>query len=214
MTIEYQASLFDTVDAQPIVGELPGNVRRIELYHGAWIDVRPSWVGNSDALFESLVTDVDWKTDRREMYDRVVAVPRLVSWFGPQQALPHPTLTRAKQALNDYYEAAGKQAFATAGLCFYRTGTDSVAWHGDRVGAALHDDTRVAILSVGSERVLSVRPKGGGEVSRYPVGHGDLIVMGGSCQRTYEHAILKTARAVGPRISVQFRPDWSRNDAS
>jgi alkylated DNA repair dioxygenase AlkB len=31
--------------------------------------------------------------------------------------------------------------------------------------------------------------------------------MGGSCQRTWEHAIPKTARAAGPRISVQFRPD-------
>ena len=39
-----------------------------------------------------------------------------------------------------------------------------------------------------------------------PFGHGDLLVMGGSCQRTWEHAIPKTARTVGPRISVQFRP--------
>jgi alkylated DNA repair dioxygenase AlkB len=45
---------------------------------------------------------------------------------------------------------------------------------------------------------------------KFPVGHGDLIVMGGSCQRTYEHAILKTKHAVGPRISVQFRPVWPR----
>jgi alkylated DNA repair dioxygenase AlkB len=30
--------------------------------------------------------------------------------------------------------------------------------------------------------------------------------MGGSCQRTWEHAIPKTAKQVGARISVQFRP--------
>jgi alkylated DNA repair dioxygenase AlkB len=41
---------------------------------------------------------------------------------------------------------------------------------------------------------------------RFALGHGDLIVMGGSCQRTWEHAIPKTARQVGPRVSVQFRP--------
>lgn len=40
---------------------------------------------------------------------------------------------------------------------------------------------------------------------RLPLGHGDLVVMGGSCQRTWEHAIPKSPRAVGPRISVQFR---------
>jgi alkylated DNA repair dioxygenase AlkB len=51
-----------------------------------------------------------------------------------------------------------------------------------------------------------LRPRGGGQSLRFPVGHGDLIVMGGSCQRTWEHAILKTARPVGPRISIQFRP--------
>jgi alkylated DNA repair dioxygenase AlkB len=78
------------------------------------------------------------------------------------------------------------------------------------VGRTIDRDTMVAIVSVGAARTLSVRPKGGGETLRFPVGHGDLIVMGGSCQRTYDHAVLKTKSAVGPRISVQFRPVWPR----
>jgi alkylated DNA repair dioxygenase AlkB len=41
---------------------------------------------------------------------------------------------------------------------------------------------------------------------RFEVGHGDLLVMGGSAQRTWEHAVPKSARPVGPRISIQFRP--------
>jgi len=212
MTLAFQASLFDDPGALPSISSLGDSVQRIPLESGAWIDLRPGWVENSDALFEELVGAVDWKADRREMFDRIVDVPRLVSWYGPSVALPHQTLTECRRALNRHYRATGEQEFTTAGLCFYRTGTDSVAWHGDRVGRAINRDTRVAILSVGAERVLSVRPKGGGEVSRFPVGHGDLIVMGGSCQRTYEHAILKSARAVGPRISVQFRPAWSRRD--
>ena len=64
----------------------------------------------------------------------------------------------------------------------------------------------LAIVSFGSPRSLLLRPRGGGESIRFPLGHGDLIVMGGSCQRTWEHAIPKTARPVGPRVSVQFRP--------
>lgn len=64
----------------------------------------------------------------------------------------------------------------------------------------------VAILSVGAPRDLLLRPCRGGDVVRRPLGHGDLIVMGGSCQRTWEHAIPKTARAAGGRISIQFRP--------
>ena len=64
----------------------------------------------------------------------------------------------------------------------------------------------VAIVSIGAPRDLLLRPRGGGHALRHRLGHGDLIVMGGSCQRTWEHAIPKTARPAGPRISIQFRP--------
>lgn len=211
MTIAFQNSLFDVPGATATLEPLAGTVRRIILRDGAWLDLRPAWVANSDELFERLVDRVTWKADSRQMYDRVVAVPRLVSWFGSPQSFPDPLLREAVIALNDYYDAPREQVFETAGLCFYRTGDDSVAWHGDRVGRAIERDTMVAIASVGAERTLSVRPRGGGEVQRFPLGHGDLIVMGGSCQRTHEHAILKTKQAVGPRISVQFRPRWSRS---
>lgn len=208
MNIDFQTSLFDDLDADPGLEPLGGEVRRTELGAGAWVDLRPGWVSNSDALFERLALDVPWHADRREMYDRVVEVPRLVSHFGVGSLYPDLVLTRAQDALNDFYGRPPGQVFSTAGLCFYRTGDDSVAWHGDRVGRTIDRDTMVAIVSVGAARTLSVRPKGGGETRRFPVGHGDLIVMGGSCQRTHEHAILKTKQAVGPRISVQFRPVW------
>jgi alkylated DNA repair dioxygenase AlkB len=61
-------------------------------------------------------------------------------------------------------------------------------------------------VSVGAPRALLLRPRGGGATQRHPVGHGDLLVMGGSCQRTWEHAVPKTSKPVGPRISIQFRP--------
>jgi alkylated DNA repair dioxygenase AlkB len=64
----------------------------------------------------------------------------------------------------------------------------------------------VAIVSLGTPRALLLRPRSGGASMRFEVGHGDLLVMGGSCQRTWEHAVPKTVQAVGPRISVQFRP--------
>lgn len=210
MNLDFQTSLFDDLDAEPGLEPLGDEVVRTQLDAGAWVDLRPGWVSNSDALFERLALDVPWRADRREMYDRVVEVPRLVSHFSAGDAYPDLLLTRAQDALNDHYGRPPGQVFETAGLCFYRTGDDSVAWHGDRVGRAIDSDTMVAIVSVGAARTLSVRPKGGGETLRFPVGHGDLIVMGGSCQRTHEHAVLKTKTAVGPRISVQFRPVWPR----
>ncbi|MGI8762314.1 MAG: alpha-ketoglutarate-dependent dioxygenase AlkB, partial [Jatrophihabitantaceae bacterium] len=98
------------------------------------------------------------------------------------------------------------EGFRTAGLCLYRDGQDSVAWHGDTIGRGRNEDTMVAIISLGHPRPLLLRPRSGGNSLRYQLGHGDLIVMGGSCQRTWEHAIPKSNRPMGARISIQFRP--------
>ena len=207
MSLSFQTSLFDEVGADPDLGPLPGRMQRIDLQHGAWIDIRPGWMSNSDELFERLATRVPWHADTVEMYDRVVAVPRLVSGFGPNSAYPDPVLERAQRELNAFYRAPHEQVFRTAGLCFYRTGDDSVAWHGDRVGAGINRDTMVAIVSVGDPRKLHLRPRtGGADPVVVEMGHGDLVVMGGSCQRTWDHAVPKTSEPMGPRISVQFRP--------
>jgi alkylated DNA repair dioxygenase AlkB len=88
----------------------------------------------------------------------------------------------------------------------YRDGKDSVAWHGDRV-ARTRPETVVAILSLGSPRRFLLRPKGGGRSLRLEPAPGDLIVLGGTCQRTWEHSVPKRAQA-GPRISVMFREEY------
>ncbi|WP_327715131.1 alpha-ketoglutarate-dependent dioxygenase AlkB [Streptomyces sp. NBC_00490] len=204
MTPHLQASLFDQTD-EIRLGRLDG-IRRTVLGHGAWIDVLPGWLGGSDSLFEQLAAEVPWRAERRTMYDHVVDVPRLLAFYGVDDALPHPVLTQAREALTAHYAEELGEPFTTAGLCFYRDGRDSVAWHGDRIGRGAREDTMVAILSVGAPRDLLLRPMRGGDTVRRPLGHGDLIVMGGSCQRTWEHSVPKTTRAAGPRISVQFRP--------
>lgn len=175
---------------------------------GAWIDVRAGWLTNgADDLFESLLADVPWRSERRQMYDRVLDVPRLVSFHDLlSRPAPHPAIARLRVRLNDIYARELGEPFTTAGLCLYRDGSDSVAWHGDTVGRSSSEDTMVAILSLGATRMFALRPRAGGRSLRLPQGHGDLLVMGGSCQRTWEHAVPKTAKPTGPRISIQFRP--------
>ncbi|MFJ2829576.1 alpha-ketoglutarate-dependent dioxygenase AlkB [Streptomyces sp. NPDC087263] len=204
MSTHLQASLFDQTDELRLA-PLNG-MRRTVLGFGAWIDLLPGWLAGADALFARLVADVPWRAERRQMYEHVVDVPRLLSYYGAGDPLPHPVLDEARDALSAHYAAELGEPFSTAGLCYYRDGRDSVAWHGDRIGRGAREDTMVAILSVGAPRDLVLRPRRGGESVRRPLGHGDLIVMGGSCQRTWEHAVPKSARAAGPRISVQFRP--------
>jgi alkylated DNA repair dioxygenase AlkB len=210
MSVEFQASLFEPATGDAALGDLGEHVQRTQLTRGAWVDVRPSWVSGSDDLFARLVASVPWQAERRQMYDRVVDVPRLLSWYAEGDAMPDPVLDQARDALSDHYLPELGEPFRTAGLCYYRDGRDSVAWHGDRVNGRSRTgnmaDTMVAIVSIGEARRLLLRPRNGGGTLGFSLGHGDLLVMGGSCQRTWEHAIPKTARPVGPRISIQFRP--------
>lgn len=203
-----QPSLFDPAPAGARPGVAPplDVVPRLDLGAGAWVDVLPGWVPDPDAVFQRLLDGVTWTAERRRMYERVVDVPRLLAFYGEDDPWPDPALAQWRERLDAYYAPALGEPLRTAGLCLYRDGRDSVAWHGDRVGRGRREDTIVAIVSLGSARHLGLRPVGGRLAHRFALGHGDLVVMGGSCQRTWEHAVLKTARTVGPRISVQLRP--------
>jgi alkylated DNA repair dioxygenase AlkB len=199
-----QGSLLDLADGIE-VRALGGTVERTVLSHGAWVDRRAAWVGGADDLFEILRREVPWYAERRQMYENVVDVPRLLKFYGEGEPLPHAVLDECRAALSAHYAEELGEPFATAGMCLYRDGRDSVAWHGDRIGRSSSEDTMVAILSVGAPRDLLLRPREGGQSLRFPAGHGDLVVMGGSCQRTWDHCVPKTAKPVGPRISIQFR---------
>ncbi len=201
----FQGSLLDWGD-EPGPGRLGDTVRRTRLAQEAWIDLRPGWISGADALFERLHDTVPWRAERRHMYDQMVDVPRLLCFYDEDQELPDPVLEEAKALLNAHYADELGEPFRTAGLCLYRDGRDSVAWHGDRIGRGNTEDTMVAIISIGAPRALLLRPREGGHALRHTLGHGDLLVMGGSCQRTWEHAVPKSARVIGPRISIQFRP--------
>lgn len=200
--MDFQSTLFGAGPAG--VRDFAGLERR-PLSRGAWVDVLRTWVPDADAVFATLVSDVPWRAERRQMYDRVVDVPRLVHTYLADDPLPHPVLDEARDALSEHYLPELGERFRTAGCCYYRDGRDSVAWHGDTIGRGRTQDTMVAIVSLGDPRRLHLRPRAGGDAVVVEMGHGDLVVMGGSCQRTWEHAVPKVASA-GPRISVQFRP--------
>lgn len=183
---------------------------RIVLGDGAWVDVRTGWVAGAGALFDRLVAAVPWRAERRRMFERVVDVPRLLCFYDEGLPLPDPLLAEMREALDEAYRDELREPFTTVGLCLYRDGADSVAWHGDTIGRGSTHDTMVAIVSLGAARRFLMRPRGGGPARRFEPGPGDLLVMGGSCQRTWEHAVPKCARVTGPRISLQFRPHGVR----
>ena len=176
-------------------------MRRTTLTRGAWVDLRRGWLAGSGAVFARLAASpgpVPWRAEKRQMYDRVVAVPRLLCFYGEDAPLPDPALAAARAALNAHYGPELGEPFRTAGLCLYRDGRDSVAWHGDTIGRGAARTPWWRSCRWATPRPLLLRPReGGSRPLRFEVGHGDLLVMGGSCQRTWEHAIPKTAQPVG-----------------
>ncbi len=178
---------------------------RTNLAGGAWIDVQRGWMHNGFDLLDCLLTADGWRAERRQMYDSVVDVPRLLCFYRTGEPVPWPALAEARTVLAAHYHDELGEDLTSIGMCLYRTGRDSVAWHGDTIGRGATHDTVVAILSLGASRTFALRPRGEGASLRLVLDHGDLIVMGGSCQQTWEHALPKTARNVGPRVSVQFR---------
>lgn len=169
---------------------------RRHLGHGAWLDVIPTWVLGADALHRTIEAEAPWQARQRVMWDKLVDEPRLSvgSWADPPAPLPD-----LAAALTERY----RLDLGAVSANWYRNGDDSVAWHGDTAGRQ-RATTIVAILSLGSPRRFLLRPKGGGRSIALMPAHGDLLVLGGTCQHTWDHAVPKMAHA-GSRISVMFR---------
>jgi alkylated DNA repair dioxygenase AlkB len=194
-----QLTLFD--GGAPAFDGAFTRLERSYLSNDAWYDHVPGWLSGHEALFTLLAETVRWRREKRQMYERIVEVPRLIAAFPDDGPMPG-VIEEARGALSARYG----EAFTRVSLGYYRNGEESVAWHGDYVARKL-PSALVATVSLGVPRRFLLRPKGGGKSLGLSLGWGDLIVMGGSCQRTFEHSIPKV-RSAGPRIAIMFRPVW------
>jgi alkylated DNA repair dioxygenase AlkB len=196
--VEWQASLF--AGGEPCFDATFAGLSRLELDETSWVDHLPRWLDGSDQVFAELVGRLRWRQRTVPMYERLVREPRLTWWWTEADGrAPLAVLDAARHALSARYG----RAFDSIGCNYYRTGADSVAWHGDRMR---HEqvDPLVAIVSVGAPRPFLLRPRGGGASRSFLLGQGDLLVMGGACQHDWEHSVPKVALA-GPRISITYR---------
>ena len=96
MTGAFQASLLDIGD-QAGPGALA--VTRTVLRHGAWVDICRGWMRGADELFERLRDEVPWRAERRQMYERVVDVPRLLSFYDEGDRTAPPGSRRGEALL-------------------------------------------------------------------------------------------------------------------
>lgn len=178
-----------------------GQLGRVDLDDQAWVDYCPMWLSGDQTLFDALVDGATWAQPIVKMYDREVRTPRLVTEISPDI---HPVIPSLVDSLSERYGVALDRVSAG----WYRDGNDSVAFHGDRI-ARDRPTATVATVSLGGARTFHIRPKEGGPSQTFSLGHGDLVVMGGSCQRTWEHSIPKASSAL-PRIALMFRHAYDR----
>ena len=196
--LAYQTSVFG--QGAPAVSGAP--VTRVDLDEFSWVDHSHGWLTGADQIFDELTCELPFRQRTGiRMYDQLVDEPRLSAWWSVASACPEPMpiLRRIRLLLSERYG----EALTSIGFNLYRTGADSVAWHGDRHRHTVTDPL-VAIVSVGAPRPFKLRPRGGGSSLAWSLGNGDLFVMGGACQHDWEHTVPKVRHA-DPRLSITFR---------
>ncbi len=210
-----QLSLFGSGAVEvSLAAGTPPEPRRIWLDDESWLDHTPGFLAGHLTLLKTLRDTVPWTEQRREMFDQVVMVPRLMGRCPPDAP---PVLREIGATLDARYGVH----FDSLLFALYRDGRDSVACHGDR-GAREVSRAHVVTLSLGAPRRFSVRPRDGHKNARrtFSLGWGDLMVMGGACQRAWDHAVPKiqgpAATRIGPRLVVMYRSseEWDGVDVT
>ena len=173
----------------------------------------PGWIGPDEAarLLDTLRVEIPWEDHTVSIVGRQVPVPRRVAYYGPfpyaYSGIVHPArvLPPVIAALRARIEDVTARPFNTVLMNLYRTGSDSVSWHSD-------DDyphgghPAVASLSLGDTRRFRIAHKRrAGERYAIDLTAGGLLLMDGSSQLDYRHALPKSAKAVGARINLTFR---------
>lgn len=197
----YQGSLFGTL--APEFDSSFADAARLDLDHTTWVELVPGWLDGADDVFDELVATLPLRQRTGiRMYDQVLDEPRLTAWWRAEQGGPEPLplLGDMRRVLAERYD----EPFDSIGFNLYRDGDDSVAWHGDRHRHVVTNPV-IAIVSVGAPRPFRLRPRGGGHSLSWSLGNGDLFVMGGACQHTWEHTVPKVRVTTGPRLSITFR---------
>ncbi|MDG2524920.1 alpha-ketoglutarate-dependent dioxygenase AlkB [Stenotrophomonas sp. HITSZ_GD] len=185
------ADLFDSAPYRTVIADAQGGVRY-------W----PQLVGQAQAerWFTALRDGIEWKTLQRPMYERIVDVPRLLAHFELAALPPDSPLAEMLARVR----ATVPGAYTHVGLNFYRDGRDSVAMHHDKLHSLVPGEP-IALVSLGDTRRMNLRAKAGGRACGLDLAPGSLLAMSHASQLTHEHGIPKTARPVGPRMSVVFR---------
>lgn len=158
-----------------------------------------------------------------KMFGKLADTPRWQQSYGQpykfsgleHQALPVPPEV---QPYLDYVNSLPQYGggFNMALLNWYQDGRHHIGYHADdesQMKVSPSGETLVFSLSFGQQRTFSLKPKPEHEKQGKPfkmeLRSNLAIVMGGNCQKTHKHAILKVdgkkGKQMGRRINMTFR---------
>ena len=188
---------------------------------GLSVLVVSNWLSRqgSDDLAIELLNSLDWSQGAIRLFGRTIDEPRLTTWCGDipytysnRELLPRPwptSLANIRDALHyllAHHEIQTQYGLNHCLLNYYRSGTDSMGWHRDNE-PELGKHPVVASLSLGEPRRFRLKSRISKAISplTFDLGHGDLLVMYGTTQVYWEHALVKTKKIVGGRMNLTFR---------
>ncbi|MBB5084371.1 alpha-ketoglutarate-dependent dioxygenase AlkB [Nonomuraea endophytica] len=173
--------------------------RRVRLDETSWVEHVPAWLTGSDQLLRALIAGAAWEQRLRRIADRMMVEPRLTAEYPDLADAPHELLRTAAAVLSAHYGVP----YDGLWINFYRDHHDSTGWHGDWA-TCRRELCVVPVLSLGATRRFLLKPRTGGRSVALTPAAGDLIVMGGRCQRDWRHSVPKQTTPSGPRVSVNF----------
>ena len=166
----------------------------------------------ADKIYQQLETQLEWREETLKFMGRQVIAPRLVCWYGDQNAvycysgITHqplqwiPVLNQIKQQIHQFSGLDFNSVLAN----LYRSGQDSMGWHADKE-KQLGTNPAIASLSLGAERLFKLRHRKKHQTVDINLGHGSLLIMAGNLQHHWRHCLPKTRRPVTRRINLTFR---------
>lgn len=166
----------------------------------------------ADLYFAALMDSLAWQQDEITLFGNTMSLPRLQAWYGDPEAvyqysglsLSPKVWTPQLKELKALCETACGQGFNSVLANLYRNGQDSMGSHADNE-RELGEEPCIASLSLGQSRTFDFRHNRSGERLRLPLDHGSLLVMQGSTQDHWQHAIAKSRKPMDKRINLTFR---------
>lgn len=174
----------------------------------------------ADNYCQSLLNDIQWQEEHYTIYGKRVTAPRLVAWYGDQEATyrysgithtPLPWLPLLAK-LKNQIEKQSQHTFNSVLCNLYRDGQDSMGWHADKE-PELGKNPYIASLSLGDTRVFKFRHNKTKQTMDVLLENGSLLLMGGELQHHWRHSVPKTTKVKQPRINLTFRKILELDDS-